>query len=136
MIDRLTHLLLGLTFALLGVLVGLGGLGMLAAALYQVLTGFVPPAAAAAIVGVLALILMALLFLFARALAATPRPSRGGGESNGDVSALSGLITDVEPILRRHGTAVAGGAFAAGLVLGISPRARRALWRLVAKGMK
>ncbi|SDF69285.1 hypothetical protein SAMN05216241_10230 [Limimonas halophila] len=133
MVDRLTHVLLGLTFALLGVLVGLGGIGLLAAALYQVLAGMVPPAAAAAILGVLALILMAILFLLARAFTAPRKPAKPSSAGGDDIGTLLALFRDLQPTLRKHAPAVAGGAFAAGVVLGISPRARKALWDLITK---
>jgi len=131
MIDRLTHLLLALTCVLLGVLVGLGGIGLLAAALYQVLLDVVPPAAAAAVLGAVVLLLMGLLFLLARALAAPPERGREQAGGRDDAPGLTPLIEEALPALRKNAPAVALGAFVAGAVLGVSPRARKALWKLI-----
>ena len=122
----------------------LAGLGFLASAAYLALHSVVPPAGAAALCGLAALGLAMLVLLLARGRHKAPAQAakspdttaRAGTPDSGttpspDPLALDplALATRWLPYLRRQGPALAGGAFAAGLVLGISPRARRAAGR-------
>lgn len=132
--DQAARALTALAVLCLAAAVGVGGLGLLIAALYLLLAAVMPPAAAAAVSGLLALLLAAVLLLFCRGLvgsrprgAARESPEKGAG----DLGVLKEIGDSLTPIVRRHLPAAAATAFLAGLVLGISPRARGYLWRLI-----
>lgn len=132
MADRITQALTVLVVALLAGVVALAGLGFFAAALYMALATLVPPAGAAALTGVAALVLALLLLLLCRTMVKpkvrpqTPPPEGQPDAAHGLEDAMR-LGADLAPLVRRNFRVVAGAAFVGGLVLGISPRARRAL---------
>jgi hypothetical protein len=118
----------------------IGGLGFLGAALYLLLTIWLPPTGAAGVCGLIGFVVAFLLLLIAR----------GGSGGNGKSSktktepataerepeaVLHDMATKALPRLRRNAPAIAGGAFAVGVVLGVSPRARRGLWRLLGRAL-
>ncbi len=132
--DQAARALTALAVLCLAAVVGLAGLGLLIAALYLLLAAVMPPAAAAAISGLLSLLVAAGLLLLCRGLVA-PRPRgatpESSGTGTGDLAMLKELGDSLTPILRRHLAAATATAFFAGLVLGVSPRARRYLWRVI-----
>ncbi|MCS4505948.1 hypothetical protein KBTX_00816 [wastewater metagenome] len=108
----------------------LGGLGFLAAAAYMALTSVMSPAAAGAVVGVGGLIVAALLVLSLRSLARAPqRTGEARDRADGDmgVDAAARLGEDLATAIRSNRKTAAGAAFAAGVILGVSPRARHAV---------
>ncbi|WP_290648771.1 hypothetical protein [Aquisalimonas sp.] len=128
--DAIARSFIGLAVGLLSAIVGLGGGGFLAAALYLALIPIATPAGAAALTGVALLALTGVLLLIAstylRPRKPSPAPS-GGARSETEV--VSELVAALVPHVRRHLPVAIGFSFAAGLVLGIKPSARRALWR-------
>lgn len=124
--DVLERVLGALAVAILAAVVGVGGLGFLAYAGYAALTLVMPPAVAGALMGLFCLLVSALLFLACRGVARSrSRRDAGGGNGNAEVAALLGRYAG--GAVRSHFREAAGIAFVSGLVLGISPRARRAL---------
>lgn len=118
----------------------LGGLGFLGAAAYMGLTRWLPPEAAAGICGGAGFLIALGLLLLARSGGGsgerTPRSPRAR-EDRGDTRAPDAVARDLAskllPALRRRAPAAAAGAFVVGVVLGISPRARKGLWRVVGR---
>lgn len=134
--ERLARALAGLAALALGLAAVLAGLGFLLAAVYLALGEVWPPAAAAAATAVVALIAAGVLILLARALARPPRAPRTGDEAADEPRRdATGLGSVLGPLAREHFPAAAGATFLAGLVLGLSPRARRALWRVIQRNL-
>jgi len=130
-INRAAGAFLGL---LLAAILALAGLGFLVGALYLALTTVLAPPMAAALCGVVALLLSLLVLLAVRRRArpgsrrdTTARPT-DDGPASGDPG---GLVAAWLPALRTHAPQLAAGAFAVGVVFGVSPRARRRAWRLL-----
>lgn len=131
-----------LALAIVAAVIGIGALGFFAYALHLALTTIMSEIAAAAVVGLIALVLMGLLLLIARELLRPPRPaspppaSEPGGGSN--VSEAAGHIAEavgaLTPYVRRNFREAAGIAFVAGLIMGVSPRARRAIMDIFLRG--
>lgn len=136
MADKIAQILTALAVMMLAAVVFVAGLGFLAAAAYSWLATTLPAAAAAAIVGVGSLVLALLLLMLARAMSrprtAASRPASGESEPSGPDTAMR-LGEQLGPLVRRNWKAATAGAFAIGLVLGVSPRARRALSEAVRK---
>ncbi len=123
---------------LVAVIVALGGLVFLSMALYLQLSLSMTSALAAFVTGCVALAVAALLWLVARASVGSrarrraPDRDRLSGEGPDVLATEAGLL--LGEFLRRgrgRGSLLAAGAFAAGLVLGLSPRARRVLGDLI-----
>lgn len=134
MADRLARALTAVVIMTLAAIAFLAGLGFLAAAAYSALANLMPPAAAAAVVGGSCLLIALLLLVVARASARPPRRPAGNGtppESGADATAgfetAARLGAEAGPLIRKNWKAATGGAFLIGLILGISPRARKAL---------
>lgn len=130
--------ILALAVATLAALVGIAGLGFLAAAGYLGLREVLPPAAAAAASGAVLLLVTLILLLTARSVMRPPPPPRVVEEPTqpppaNEFEALFRLAEQAAPQARRHVPLMAGATFAAGFVLGLKPEARRALWRMVTK---
>jgi hypothetical protein len=120
----------------------IGGLGFLGAALYMVLTTWLPPAGAAGACGLVGFVVAFVLLLVARGRGGDGDAGTSAGTPAGATpparepdAVLGDLVRTALPKLRRNAPAVAGGAFAVGLVLGVSPRARRGLWRLLGRAL-
>ncbi|WP_193725715.1 hypothetical protein [Ferruginivarius sediminum] len=133
--ERLAQVLTGLAVVCLALTVFLGGLGFLIAAGYLALAEVLPPAAAAALTGLGALLLAVLLLVVARAVMlprrhrASPTEAETGEAKTGRAS--SGLGAALVPLLRENLALTIGSVFAAGVILGVSPRARRTLWNII-----
>jgi len=133
MSDILERVLGAFAVAVLAAVVGVGGLGFLGYAGHAALTLFMPPAVAGALMGLFCLLLSALLLLACRGVARPrARPDSAGGSGNTELAALLGRYAG--GAVRDHFREAAGIAFVSGFVLGISPRARRALRDLLVEG--
>lgn len=136
---RLAQVMTGLAVIALALAIFIGGLGFLVAALYLALAAVLPAAAAAALTGVAALCLAAILLLVCRAvMAPRKQPATGGAspgtQGDGDIGkAISGEMLS---LVRQHFALSAGAVFAAGLLLGISPRARQSLLDLIKRQLR
>ena len=121
------------------VLVGVTGLGFLFAALYLALVEVIPPAGAAIATGVVALLLALVLALQARsAIAPRPKPRDGADAEAGSAdtavlaSQLGRLLGEsTSQSLRTNAPRAALIALAAGFAVGVSPRLRRSLLKLL-----
>ena len=145
MADKIAQLLTALAVLCLAAVVFLGGLGFLSAAAYSALAETLQPAAAAAIVGAGCLVLAILLLQVARAVTrpkARPAPAASDsaapagapkGTAGAEFEEAARLGAAVAPLIKRNWKTATLGAFATGLVLGVSPRARRALSDLIRK---
>lgn len=132
--EALARALTAMLIAGFALFFALGGLGFLAAAAYMALANVIPPAAAGAAVGVGGLIVAALLVLGLRGLARPRRravPPRGQPGGDTEVDAAARLGGHLAVLIRSNRRTAAGTAFAAGLVFGVSPRARRAVRHLL-----
>jgi hypothetical protein len=133
--ERLAQVLTGLAVICLALTVFLGGLGFLIAAVYLALAEVLPTAAAAALTGLGALLLAVLLLVVARVVMlprrrrATPTEAEAGDTKTGRAS--DGVGAALVPLLRENLALTLGTVFAAGLILGVSPRARRTLWNII-----
>lgn len=133
MADQIARALTAVAVMTLAAIAFLAGLGFLAAAAYSALANLMPPAAAAAVVGGSCLLIALLLLLVARASAWPSRRATGAGAAPHSGAGTSGfeaaarLGAEAGPLIRKNWKVVTGGAFLIGLLLGISPRARRAL---------
>lgn len=139
MADKFAQALTAMAVLLLAAVVFLGGLGFLAAAAHAWLATQMTAAAAAAVVGAGGVVLALLMLLVARSTMqpkAKPRqsgsaasnpsgPSAGAAED--PLAAVQRLGEQAGPLLARHWKGATAGAFAVGVILGVSPRARRAL---------
>ncbi|WP_440997425.1 hypothetical protein [Arhodomonas sp. SL1] len=130
--DVLARALTALAVATLAAVVGIGGLGFFAYAAYTALALITPPAVAAALVGLLCLFVTALLLLVVRSVVHPPprRPSASapGAEGRPQDTELAALLgRQAGSFVRSNFREAAGVAFVSGLILGVSPRARRAL---------
>jgi Putative Actinobacterial Holin-X, holin superfamily III len=121
---------------LAAVLLALAGAALLFAALFLWLARVMEPALAALVTGLVILAAAAIVALIGRMRvkahrAAAVVPLAGASQAN--VAALAGseFGVAVTPWLRAHLPQVALAAAAAGFVLGVSPRLRAALWRLL-----
>lgn len=139
---QLTRALVAMVFALLAAIVGVGGLVYVGYALYLALAEVMANATAAAIVGGIALLLMALLLVFARAMLRPPKPPspppatsrEGGGSVSEAATHFANAIDALTPYVRRNFREAAGVAFVAGFIMGVSPRARRAILDIFLRG--
>lgn len=135
MADLISRALIAVAIMTLAAVAFLAGLGFLAAAAYSALADIIPPAAAAAAVGGGCLLIALLLLLIARASARPPRksasggaaPESGAGAGTSSFDSAARLGAEAGPLIRKNWKVATGGAFLIGLILGISPRARRAL---------
>jgi hypothetical protein len=136
MADRIAQALTAMAVLLLAAVVFLAGLGFLAVAAQGWLATQMPGYAATAVVGGGLLVLTILLLLMARSAARPPAQSKrpastgaGARPASGDerLDAAARLGEQLGPLVRRHWKATGAAAFAVGLLLGASPRARRAL---------
>ena len=116
-----------------------GGLGFLGAALYIVLTTWLPPAGAAGVCGGVGFVIAFVLLLIARGGGdggkSAPAKTESGPTEQEPEAVVRDMIAKAVPKLRRNAPAIAGGAFVAGIVLGVSPRARRGLWRMLGRAL-
>jgi len=139
--EMLRRILGSLFFLALAGVFAVGGLGFLGAALYILLTTWLPPAGAAGVCGAVGFVLAFILLLIARGGSGDDGEARAN-KSEPDKSAerepdaiLRDVLGKALPRIRRNATAIAGGAFAVGVVLGVSPRSRRGLWRLLGRAL-
>jgi hypothetical protein len=132
----LARLSLRLAFGVFALAVALAGAGFLCAALYMALAESLRPALAALITGIVVLATAVILLLRARS-AMGGRPATGGGGTTtgaGPQSALdlgSAVGADVQSWVKGHAPQATVAALLLGVALGISPRLRRVLWRLL-----
>jgi hypothetical protein len=136
MADRIAQALTAMAVLLLAAAVFLAGLGFLAVAAQGWLATQLPGYAATAVVGAGLIVLTFLMLLVARS-AAQPgaKPTRRTAAETPDaapagddrLAAAARLGEQLGPLVRRHWKATGASAFAFGLILGASPRARRAL---------
>lgn len=137
--DRLSRLAIAVACALVAALLALGAVGLLGAALYLALLPEVSPPLAAAITAAAALLLAALVLLIGRIVAGR-RPSGGARSGIGDDVAgrmgamgLLGQDLGIEAgaLAKAHAGKAILAALVAGFAVGVSPRLRRSLWRLL-----
>jgi len=137
--DIVGRLVTSIMLMVLAAIIMLAGLGFLFAALFMTLTEYTSPEAAAAAVGLAAFLVALVLILLARRrrprrrYALRPQQALGAtssGQLEADAAALGLRLADEGGRLARsHAKGAAVTALCAGLVVGISPRLRRALWR-------
>jgi membrane protein implicated in regulation of membrane protease activity len=123
---------LGLT--LVALLLATFALGFLAAALYLTFAMATTPATAALLCGAVFLVTAAIVALIARVVVhrrGTPKsPSASlSADVAGQLGQFLGESTGAS--LKKHAPNIVLAAFAAGLAVGISPRLRRTLWKLL-----
>lgn len=119
-----------LIVVLLAALLVLAGLGFLGAALYLALVAILPAPAAAAICGVVAIaIALAMLLILRDRPAGKSAPSTADRGASPETTAAD-LAANLPRLIKQRAWAAVGGAFAIGLVFGVSPRVRRAAGRL------
>jgi hypothetical protein len=113
-------------------------LGFLAAALYLALARQLDPAWAALLTATAAVAMAGVIVLVVRVRrrpappAATAGRGLGGGAPIGLVSSLGAQFgEDTARLARAHAGKAVGLALALGFAVGVSPRLRRALWRLL-----
>lgn len=137
--DRLSRLAIAFVCILVAALLAASALGLLGAALYLELLTLVVPPVAAALTAAAALLLAFLVLLVGRAVngrrAGSPsRTGRGAGMAaplgaagllGEEVGQAAGAFT------RAHADKAIVAALVAGFALGLSPRLRRSLWRLL-----
>ena len=128
--EALARTFAAVAIGVLSAVIGISGGGFLAAALYLALLALLPPAGAAAVTGLALLLATGVLLLTGRAFLRRgrrePPPADG---ARGEAQLVTDLLAGLLPHARRHLPLVTGLSFAAGLVLGLKPSARRALWR-------
>lgn len=143
--DRLARAGIAVVLMMLAALLALSAIGLLGATLYLALLPYLsPPQAAAATAGA-AVVLALVLLLVARGIAGrSSRPSasatvgsgsRRSGSLGGGLGVVSGLGQDIghdaEALIRTHASKAIMASLVAGFALGVSPRLRRGLWRLL-----
>ncbi|WP_166265741.1 hypothetical protein [Marinobacter caseinilyticus] len=138
--DTLLQALLSLAILCLSLLVGMVGLGFLVAGLYLALEQhWLSSAGAAAATGFVLLLLTLAMLVVCRSLVRSPATTVGRSppdelsECLRDVEALSRLAKHWEGTLKKHYPLAAGGAFATGFYLGVSPNARHTLGRVLSE---
>jgi hypothetical protein len=128
------RLAISIALVLIALVASLVAVGYFLFALYLWLAEYLVPPAAAAISGVIALLLALVLALIARAMlrfrrGGTDAPALSAAETAADVgSALSDKLNDFATMNR--GTSMIT-ALMAGFAVGFSPRLRSLLWRLL-----
>jgi hypothetical protein len=134
----ISRLVTGVALMIVALIVMLTGLGFLFAALYLSLARVIEPAVAALAVALAAFLTALILLLIARR---SGRPRRRSLRVQPAVGAAPGAIEDSAAefgmalagegrrLLKSHAISAAATALCAGLIVGISPRLRRALWR-------
>ena len=127
--EALARTFAAIAIGVLSAVIGISGGGFLAAALYLALLALLPPAGAAAVTGLALLLATGLLLLTGRALLRRDRRQPPADGARGEAQLATDLLAGLLPHARRHLPLVTGLSFAAGLVLGLKPSARRALWR-------
>jgi hypothetical protein len=123
-----------MAFALLTIVLLLAGIGLLFAALYLWVEQFVAPQGAALITGFAVLALAGVLAVVVRALTKPrrdPRSRRTLSAPGIAASVGSQLGGDAQTIIKEHAPQATMAALAVGFAIGVSPRLRRALWRLL-----
>lgn len=130
--DTIARAFAALAVAILAAVFGIAGFGFFAFAAYTALALVSPPPVAAALVGVLCLIVAAVLLLIGRAVVRPPRrqgtaTGRSGKKGPEDSELAAQLGRQAGAFVRSNFREAAGIAFVGGLVLGVSPRARQAL---------
>lgn len=137
--DTIARAFAALAVAILAAVVGIAGLGFFAFAAYTALALVSPPPVAAALVGILCLVVAAVLLLIGRAVLRPPRrqgtaSARRGEDGLRDSELAAQLGRQAGAFVRSNFREAAGVAFVSGLVLGVSPRARQALRDLLLNG--
>lgn len=128
---------------LVALLAAMTGLGFLFAALYLALTRVLDPDAAALATGVGAFLVALIVLLIARSGARPPRRRARVGvaqpavdEPTASAAAAAAEVGELlagrgRVMLHSHARGATATALVAGLALGVSPRLRRTLWRLL-----
>ncbi|MBL8660071.1 MAG: phage holin family protein [Rhodospirillales bacterium] len=147
--EIITRLATSIALMVLAAIVMLAGFGFLLAAFYLGLLRFIEPPMAALAVGFSAFMVALILLLIARRSSRprrrplVRRPSDGmayaaeiPGEASGGLEAEAvdlgmRLASDGRRLLRSHAKGAALTALCAGLVVGVSPRLRRTVWRFM-----
>lgn len=139
--EALVQAMLSLGMLCFSILVGFVGLGFLVAGLYLTLELWFTPAAAAALTGLALLVLALLLLLVCRAMMSSARPAAPPHFTETQTDDLSGLMRDaaamkdasrrLERILKNNLPLAAGGAFATGFLLGVNPKARHSIGKVL-----
>lgn len=136
MADFLARLALGCALTTVALVVALAGFGFLCAALYLALLPIGPPPLAALLTGI-AVILVALLLIVAARLIGRPAKAAsargGGGTAQPEVMTRLGLALgqEAQALVRGHAKEATLAAMVIGFALGVSPRLRRRLWRVL-----
>lgn len=141
--DLIGRLATGLALMLLALTLMLAGLAFLLLSALLVAAKFLGPVAATAVTGLLAFALALVLLLIARRTtrkrrSATEVPLRALPAGQGTASAVGDAVA-AGSILAAEGRRLLAGrakgatvaALALGLALGVSPRLRRSVWRLL-----
>jgi hypothetical protein len=137
--ETLVQAMLSVAVLCFSILVGFVGLGFLVAGLYLNLELRYTPSAAAALTGMVLLVLALLILLVCRTIMTPRRPPQRSVEAPTDD--LTGLLKDaaamkdasrrLERVLKNNFPVVAGGAFATGFLLGVNPEARHSLVKVL-----
>lgn len=128
-------------FGLPAVILVLTGLGFLVAALYMTLSRGMEPAGAALVTGAVcfagAVLLTVVGWLVLRSLAARRKPVEDTAHERAPDAARMAMVVgevvggDLQFLVRRHRYGMIGAALAAGFAVGVSPKLRRSLLRLL-----
>lgn len=135
----------GIALGILALLAAMTGLGFLFAALYLALTRVLDADAAALATGMAAFLVALVVLLIAKSAArpaarrhrlATARPVAAVDVPPGSAEAAAAEVGELlagkgREMLHTHAKGATATALLAGLALGISPRLRRALWRIL-----
>lgn len=144
--DLIGRIAVGIALGIVALVAAMTGLGFLFAALYMALTRVIDPDAAAASVGLAAFVIALIVLLISRRIArptspptrltrsATVQPVVGarGGSAEAAAAEIGDLIAGKgRDLLRTHSMGATAAALIGGLALGVSPRLRRTVWRLL-----
>ncbi|NJO67511.1 MAG: hypothetical protein HC826_00565 [Rhodospirillales bacterium] len=151
--DRFARLVIAFGLAIVAGLLAVATFGLVGAAIFLALLPVISPAQAALATAAVALLLAVILLLMSRTIVSRPRSSstpaagatpgfRGrpagalGGGFGGTKAGLAASIgeafgSDAESLVRAHAGSAVVTALIAGFAIGVSPRLRRSLWRLL-----
>lgn len=144
--DLIGRIAVGIALGIVALVAAMTGLGFLFAALYMALTRVIDPDAAALAVGLAAFVTALIVLLISRRITRpTSPPTRltrsarvqpvvgaPGGSAEAAAAEIGDLIAGKgRDLLHTHSMGATAAALIAGLALGVSPRLRRTLWRLL-----
>lgn len=138
--DLIGRIAVGIALGMVAMLAALTGLGFLFASLYLALTRVIEPDAAALATGMSAFLVALIVLLIARrsarpaslrpapvrAVVEPPATAEAAAAEVGNLIAISG-----KRMLHTHAMGATATALVAGMAMGLSPRLRRAMWRLL-----